>query len=52
MEDSTNSMVIPNDPSKSIIKLFFQIEKVLQIADEANNPFKNSQIVAKSCLLI
>ena len=52
MEDATNAMVTPYDPSKPTTKLFVQIEMVLQIADSANTSFTNAKITAKAYVFV
>ena len=52
MEDYTNDTVTPYYPSKTITKLFVQIEKGIQIADEENTPLTNARIIAKAYLLV
>ena len=52
MEDSTNTMVTPYDPYNPITKMFIQIEKGVEIADSANSPFTNAQIIDKAYTLV
>ena len=52
MEDSTNYMVTTYDPSKPITKLVVQIDNLVWIADAANNPFTNAQIIDTAYLLV
>ena len=52
MEYSANNMIPPYYPSKTITKIFIQIEKVVQIANTENTPFKNAQIIFKAYILV
>ena len=45
-------MVTPYDPSKTITKMFIQIDKGLQIINAENTPFANSQIIDKVCIFL
>ena len=42
MEDATNTMVTQYNTSKTITKLFIQIERGVKIAYAANIPFVNA----------
>ena len=52
MEDATNAIVTPYDPSNPIIKFFVDIEKGVWITNASNTPFKNAKIGAKSFPLV
>ena len=52
MEDVTNIMVTPHDPSKPMTKIFIRIEKWVKIADAKNSPLTNAQIIAKTYILV
>ena len=52
MKYATSDIVMTYEPYKPITKLIVQIDKGVQIANAANNPFTIAQIIAKESLLV
>ena len=52
MKYATSDIVMTYEPYKPITKLIVQIDKGVQIANAANNPFTIAQIIAKEYPLV